>query len=200
MTRGSGLLRATVVAGLLTVAVGGCNHGQSSPTTSNATVITRFTPYSAAGVLTVPLNAHGTGHCWTASIEVPVVGAYRCLVGNDITDPCFAPPRATAAATVACMPDPWSGAQVVTLTQPLPNATPIGNAAKPWAVQLANGARCVAATGTTQSVDGVSLNLLCPGGMAAGGLDRNGPLWHVKYGPATGGSLSSVDVTAAWRG
>lgn len=102
-------------------------------------------------------------------------GAYRCLVGNDIADPCFAQPRSSKPATVACLADPWSGARVVTLTQALPRVDPLGDAANPWAVQLANGARCVAATGTVPTVGGVSVNLRCPGGMVAGGLDRTGP-------------------------
>ena len=66
-------------------------------------------------------------------------------------------------------------------------------------MQLANGARCVASTGTVQDVDGVSLNLLCAAEMAAGGLDTTNPTWQVQYGPKSG-PLTPVDVTQAWRG
>lgn len=165
---------------------------------SGATVVTKFSPYSASGALAVAVQDHASGYCWTGSIEVPVAGAYRCLVGNDIADPCFAPPRAGTPPTVACLADPWSAARVVALTRALPGVEPVGNAANPWAVQLANGVRCVAVTGTVQSVEGVSLNLSCPGGTVAGALDNSGPAWHVKYGTATG--LSLVVVVAAWRG
>ena len=202
---------------LLAVTVSGCAsgsrrvsagvHGASSPspppattTSSTATIVTRFTPYSAAGALTVAVQSQASGYCWTNSITVALSGAYRCLVGNDIADPCFVPPQPSTPATVACLADPWSGARMVTLTHALPSTDPIGNAANPWAVQLANGARCVAVTGTVQRVDGVSLNLQCAGGALAGGLDRTGRKWRVKYGRATGAGLTLVDVVAAWRG
>jgi hypothetical protein len=214
------LLRACGLAAVLTIMIAACanssrsasagHHARSSqsPTsggstpaaTGGATAVTKFTPYSATGVLTMPVTGHATGSCWTGSIVVPVLGAYRCLVGNDIADPCFAPPKPTTPATVGCVSAPWSRARVVTLTQPLPKPATIGRTINPWAVQLSNGVRCLAATGTVQSVDGVSLNLLCPGGMAAGGLDMSGPTWHVKYGAATASSLTAVDVTAAWHG
>lgn len=210
MTRGLRLLCATAVAAMLTATTLSCanrsrpatagNRGQSARATDKATVLTRFVPYSAAGALTVPVDAHGTGRCWTASIVVRIPDAYRCLVGNNIADPCFAPPRHTSPVTVACVPDPWSGARLVSLTEPLPSTTPLAGPANPWAVELANGARCIAATGTVPEVDGLSLNLLCAGGMAAGGLDITGPQWRVRYGASAGGSLSLVAVSAAWRG
>jgi hypothetical protein len=194
------------VAAAVTVTVAGCTSSSSpapagtQPSSAfDATVVTKFTPYSSAGALTASVAARGNGRCWTGSIVVPVAGAYRCIVGNDIADPCFAPPHPSTPLTVACLPDPWSGARVVTLTEPLPVNRPIGNAARPWAVQLANGARCVASTGTVQAVNDVSLNLLCPDGTAAGGLDTRSPTWHVQYGPKSG-PLTRVDVARAWRG
>lgn len=194
------------VAAAVTVALAGCTSASSPApagqpsSASAATLVTKFTPYSSAGALTAPVAARGSGHCWTGSIVVPVAGAYRCLVGNDIADPCFAPPRSSTPATVACLPDPWSGARVITLTEALPGTRPIGNAGRPWAVQLANGARCVASTGTVARVHGVSLILLCTGETAAGGLDTTNPTWRVQYGPKAGGPLTPVDVTRAWRG
>jgi hypothetical protein len=174
--------------------------GPATPAAGPATVVTTFTPYTAAGTLTVPVAAHATGHCWTASIVVPVANAYRCLVGNEIADPCFAPHHPAHPATVACVSAPWSAARVVALSDPLPKTTSRVHAANPWAVQLANGARCVAATGTVQNVGSVLLNLLCPHGTAAGGLDTSGPVWRVKYGTAASGQLTDVAVTAAWKG
>jgi hypothetical protein len=51
-----------------------------------------------------------------------------------------------------------------------------------------------------QNAGTVSLNLLCPNGTGAGGLDTTGPMWHVKYGTATTGQLNDVAVAAAWKG
>jgi hypothetical protein len=199
-------LSAVLAVAAVAVALAGCtgpgSHlpvGQHSSSAFDATVVIKFTPYSSSGALTASVSARGAGRCWTGSIVVPVTGAYRCLVGNDIGDPCFAPPHPTTPVTVACMPDPWSGARVLTLTGALPVTSPIGNAARPWAVQLANGARCVASTGTVQAVHGVSLDLLCPDEMAAGGLDTTNPIWRVQYGPKSG-PLAPVNVTQAWRG
>jgi hypothetical protein len=172
----------------------------SSAKTPDATVITTFTPYTATDELTVPVAEHASGSCWTGSILVSVPGAYRCLVGSQIADPCFAPHHRVAPDTVACVSAPWSSAQVVTLTKALPTVTPRARAMNPWAVLLANGARCVAATGTVQNVGNVSLNLLCPNGTGAGALDTSGPMWHVKYGTPTTGHLSEVAVAAAWKG
>ncbi len=174
--------------------------GSATAAAGRATVVTTFTPYSAAGTLTVPVAAHATGHCWTGSIVVPVANAYRCLVGNEIADPCFAPQHRDRPGTVACVTAPWLAARVVTLTHPLPETTSRGHAANPWALQLANGARCIAATGTVQNVGAVLLNLLCPDGKAAGGLDTSGAVWKVKYGTAATGRLTEVAVTAAWKG
>ncbi|MEP7177708.1 MAG: hypothetical protein ABI775_01325 [Pseudonocardiales bacterium] len=193
-------------AAVATVVLAGCTSpsrpapaGPKPTSAFLATVVTKFTPYSSSGALTASVALRTTGRCWTGSIVVPVAGAYRCIVGNDIADPCFAPPHPSTPATVACLPDPWSGVQVVTLTEPLPVTRPIGDAARPWAVQLADGARCVASSGTVQVVDGVPLTLLCPGETGAGGLDTRSPTWHVRYGPKSG-PLTSVDVVRAWRG
>jgi hypothetical protein len=212
------VLGACGLAALLAVAVAGCGKSSASghhhPHSSAhsmpvgsataagrpATVVTKFTPYTAGDSLAVPVNSHAAGRCWTGSIAVPVKGAYRCLVGNKIADPCFAPHHPAAPNTVACVNAPWSPAEVVALSGPLPKVTPHGQAAKPWAVQLANGARCVAATGTVQTVGDVSLNLLCSGGTAAGGLDTSGAVWTVNYGTAASGQVTEIAVTAAWTG
>jgi hypothetical protein len=209
------VVAACSLVALLSATVSGCGkssaagrHASSPHATApgsglparHATVVTTFTPYTSADTLTVPVAAHATGHCWTGSIVVPVAKAYRCLVGNEIADPCFAPRHPARPDTVACVSAPWSAARVVALTDPLPKTTSRGHAGNPWAVQLANGAHCVAATGTVQNVGSVLLNLLCPHGTAAGGLDTSGPVWTVKYGTAATGRLSDVAVTAAWKG
>lgn len=217
MTRTTGLRRVAVVLVAIALACTGCansshhanaGNAHSRPATAptqpagaaHATVITSFSPFSPSGSLTVGVTDRAVGECWTSSIVVPVASAYRCLVGNDIADPCFEPPKHTVPATVACVSSPWSSARVVTLTKALPAPATIGKPHNPWAVQLANGARCVAASGTVQSVEGVALNLLCPGGTAAGGLDDHHAKWTVKYGAATAGRLVRVEVIAAWRG
>ncbi|MDP9092484.1 MAG: hypothetical protein M3O32_19495, partial [Actinomycetota bacterium] len=142
---------------------------------------------------------HISGSCWTGSIAVPLPGAYRCLSGNQIYDPCFAPINEVATGSVACVADPWSPAHILTLTAPLP-AQSATSARNPWALELANGARCVAVTGTVASVAGVALNYLCGAGMAAGIVESDGTTMGVGYGAEDGTALAEVRVTTAWWG
>lgn len=84
------------------------------------------------------------GHCWTNSIASRRSDAFRCMVGNEIYDPCFS----IDAKKVACPTDPVSNSGVrIVLTRPLPEAN-AGGTHNPWMMQLANGAKCSAGTGT----------------------------------------------------
>ncbi len=129
------VLGACCLAACLSVVVAGCSkasasghrgnarspRGQLSSTKApDATVITTFTPYTATDELTVPVAEHATGSAGPASILVSLPGAYRCLVGSQIADPCFAPHHPVTPGTVACVSAPWSSAQVVTLTRLCP--------------------------------------------------------------------------------
>jgi hypothetical protein len=174
--------------------------GTASTTSAPGVTVRTFAPYDASGALSVAVASTGTGSCWTNSIAVSSADAYRCLVGNDIQDPCFAPPVETSPPTVACLDAPWSPATVLTLTQALP--APVGGvqAAFPWALVLANGARCVAATGMVPTVAGVALNYVCSTGRDAGIVKTSGPPHEVHYAAPTGGSLSSVAITTVWQG
>jgi hypothetical protein len=160
-------------------------------------VVRVFDPFAAAGDrLTVPVGARAGGSCWTSSIAAPSDHTYRCFVGNQILDPCFAAPG--APTTVACLPDPWSPARVVTLTGPLPAAGPVA-VARPWALELANGARCTAVTGVVPALDGVDLTYSCGGSTAAGSRGPvGGGVSTVEYGPRSG-PLVRVAVTTVWR-
>lgn len=175
--------------------------GTTTSAAATRPVVRVFDPFAAAGDrLTVPVAARAGGSCWTSSVAAPSDHTFRCFVGNQILDPCFAAPGAASGtgSTVACLPDPWSPARVVTLTKPLPAAGPVG-VARPWALELANGARCTAVTGVVPALDGVDLTYSCGGSTAAG---SRGPLdagvTAVEYGPRSG-PLVRVAVTAVWR-
>lgn len=91
-----------------------------------------------------------SGYCWTASVAAPRAGAFRCMAGNAIFDPCFV---GTAANTVDC-PDPTASPDLQTGTViKLTKALPAGSTAEPdpthpWRFELAGGAMCGAMTGT----------------------------------------------------
>jgi hypothetical protein len=66
--------------------------------------------YSVAGRI--------TGYCWTSSNNSTSSAAWRCMAGNNIYDPCYAPTHSTHV--VYCMTGPGSKKLVaMSLTKPL---------------------------------------------------------------------------------
>jgi hypothetical protein len=64
------------------------------------------------------IASHIRGYCWTSSNISTNPAAWRCMAGNDIYDPCFAPTRTTHV--VYCMTGPSSKKlYAMTLTKPL---------------------------------------------------------------------------------
>jgi hypothetical protein len=159
----------------------------------------QFAPYDDAGVLTVPQVAGGPGRCFSTSIAVPLAGVYRCLAGNTLLDPCFAPAREGTPQTVACFLSPWSDAQVITVSGALPTFQPVLMSGNPWAIELENGVHCVVVTGAVPSYNDVDLIYHCDGSNMAGvDADSSGNL-TAHYGPVDG-PLIDVGVVTAWRG
>ncbi len=93
------------------------------------------------------------GSCWTNSIAEPYrTDAWRCTVGNSISDPCF---EIQNTKNLFCGANPGdqtaTSAFVLKLTQPLPSpdvtsSTTSSNWA--WAVMLTDGTYCTPFTGT----------------------------------------------------
>ena len=94
-----------------------------------------------------------SGSCWTGSVAAPRAGAYRCMAGNAIFDPCFA---VSGAAEVACPsgePARHRGT-LLRLTAALPAASTAAPSARhPWFFTLAGGGTCGAMTGTLVAPD-----------------------------------------------
>jgi len=178
------------------------------------TEVRLFTPFilsaSLAGVqrgLTVTDRVSGT--CWTGSLaDGGRPDAWRCMSGNRIYDPCFQGFERIADAqtnqlVVACAPSPWAGTVVVlTPDEPLPageRTPPAPLEGMPWALELANGVRCVFATGATAVIAGLRLNYSCPdGAWVIGDVDRSADAWQVFYMPFDDYVTRQVSVTVAW--
>jgi hypothetical protein len=195
------VLAAAALLLLAGCASGGSRHAaagrNSSPTGSSmSTAVRTFDPYTASGRLTVLVRQRVRGHCWEISLAAPAPDTYRCLAGNRILDPCFAPPTG-AAKTLACFADPWSKAVVLAVHR-LPKAPPV--ATRPWAVVLGNGKRCVAATGTAPFVAGVGLDYSCGGGTAAALRNVSGKRVTALVGSVGGSTLRRTSVRTIWRG
>jgi hypothetical protein len=157
-------------------------------------------PYDASGQLSIKVADVARGSCWTMSVAAPAPDAYRCFAGNTILDPCFAPTGQAAPTEVACLAAPWSNAEMLTLTAPLPKINPADASVRPWALELGNGVRCVASTGTVPAVQGVNLGYRCTDGAYAGLIDTKSATVTADYGDATAQTVQSVTVTTIWRG
>jgi hypothetical protein len=118
------------------------------------TKVSVFTP-------AVPDGQHRSGDCWTDSIAISRPGVWRCMVGNEIYDPCFTVPKLTGALVCDARPTGGPGF-VLDLTKPLPKQSlsppkfPL-----PWLLKLADGSVCEVETGTVSRVDGHDLPFAC---------------------------------------
>lgn len=173
--------------------------GSSTTAPVAHTVMKEFAPLDEHGTLTAAAEPGGTGSCFATSIAVPLSGVYRCLSQNTILDPCFAPAQEKVPTTVVCFGDPWSDGTIIKLAGALPTYAPDLSYGNPWAIELGNGARCVAVTGAVPVLGDVDLTYRCADGSVAGlTTDDNGTM-AAHYGPPTG-PLQDVSVLTAWRG
>ena len=160
-----------------------------------ATVITETVPLSqTAVVLFVPPVPEGQpqeGSCWTNSLSAPRDDAWRCMVVNQIYDPCF---LSADGKTVVCGANPVTDEPglALKLTQPLP-APVVPEAATSamqnngWLVELADGSDCNFMTGATAGIDGERINYGCSDGEDILGDLMPGTPWQankVQVAPA----------------
>src|SRR5512141_3134237 len=83
-----------------------------TPPTVTETAVIMFAP-------PVPKGDTRDGSCWTTSISVTRSGAYRCMVGNMISDPCFVVPPNPDQVVCGADPAYKKDGFVVKLTKPL---------------------------------------------------------------------------------
>ena len=171
----------------------------STASPSGPTTMKTYAPFDENGRLTVKVIRGGTGTCFATSIAVPLSGVYRCLEGNTILDPCFAPVHESTPPSVACFDDPWTPGELVTLHSSLPVYTPVLTAGNPWGLELENGTHCVSVTGAIPSLGDIDLSYRCDGGLVAGITTADNGTLTAHVGPP-GGPLLPVGVPAAWRG
>ena len=125
---------------------------QRTPTqTAQPTQVISYVPdVSASG------TAMQNGSCWTNSIAAPYrADAWRCMVGNEIYDPCFGIPTSTNTKRLLCGVNPIDPAATstfilrLTKSLPTPGAIPSPTASNwAWAIMLADGTYCAPFTGT----------------------------------------------------
>jgi hypothetical protein len=166
-----------------------------------------YLPYSPNG-LNPALKAtdRATGTCDGGSSVLPGrPDVWFCVeTGGGVLDPCFeniwtpdgSPPE------LACASDPFGNEVVLlTATAPLPQAQPSPEPTPlPWALELANGKRCVLLRGATTAFAGMRLNYGCVGGGSViGDVDRSSPVWVVSYLDDGALATNLVAVAVAWQ-
>lgn len=158
-----------------------------------------FAPYDENGTLVVQTSGVATGTCWTSSIAIPVAGVFRCLVNNQILDPCFAPAVDTDPLTVTCFADPWDPGTKVTLTTALPKDHLILKSGDPWALALGNGVHCVILTGALPEIGQDVIDYGCDNHDVASLQTSADGVISVLYGPQ-GGPLKPMAIVTSFRG
>ncbi|HUC01736.1 MAG TPA: hypothetical protein VMA75_02425 [Candidatus Paceibacterota bacterium] len=195
-------------------------------TSSTSTATAPAVPATQVIAYTAPEPASSTpvhsGSCWTDSIAAPFrADAWRCTVGNNISDPCFQIGGSTT--TLLCNVNPTqtdsTSTFVLDLTKPLPTpeVPPTGSAPANWAwlVQLGDGTLCTPFTGTLPITTDGAANYGCAPGplgtdvMLFGELNSSSSVWTAEAGtigqPGSTSSLpsiatsSTVPVAAVWQ-
>ena len=186
----------------------------TTPASTPSTAIEMFAPWTTEGALAPGIQIADNlndGSCSTGSLaDGANQNAWRCSSGNDVYDPCFAPPDETNITQVACAQSPLSSVEVLTLVQPLPSSSTgtssgstgtsgdAGSTPSPWFMQLANGDRCERTTGTASSAGSPSLSYACQSGVAST-LNTSTEPWTVRYLADNSDVPSDVAVNTAWN-
>jgi hypothetical protein len=183
---------------------GGNFHTAATPVAApQATQRTTYSPFDASGApaASLQITARSGGECTTSS---RVAGAVcRCIVGSLLHDPCYLDALASAQAgvdVVLCVDAPWSRAAVRLRLDSLDRGAPAGSGGPPWALELADGSRCVFVTGATTVVGGRRLNYACGRTRVLfGEPDRSRSVWRIRMArDATGANMTTVPIRVAW--
>ncbi len=109
----------------------------------------------------VPAGDVREGSCWTESIAVSRSGAWRCTVGNGISDPCFTIPANRKQLICGANPALKTNGFVLKLTKSLPKLSLPDRKPVPWLFRLADNSICEAMTGTLSPVNGEPARWSC---------------------------------------
>jgi hypothetical protein len=197
----------------------GQNTGE--PPAPTPTQVFVYSP-SASIASSMPVES---GSCFASSIAAPYRSdAWRCTVGNAISDPCFVIPQgatlSTPPANLLCGANPTvinaTSSFVLQLTKPLPSSTPAAGPTPSnwaWLVQLADGTVCSPFTGTRPfDASGDVAVYSCNGGpnesMIFGDLNNSLSVWTAEIGtlststktfPPVLVASATVPVASVWQ-
>jgi len=181
-----------------------CSMTVPSRASDGVTVVSVYSPFNGKQLAkNLIVDATVRGSCWTGSIAMSGRSdAWRCMVGNDISDPCYA--GYLSDDHVAVCGGPFSShVEVIKLSAPLSSSDAnqsTSTRGDPSALQLGDGARCEMITGATNAVNGMRLNYGCVGDKESvyGDPDRSTSLWKVHVMSTGGSKMRLVTVRIAW--
>lgn len=165
-------------------------------TASRGTTVINFRPSGATG-------QEIEGYCWVRSLAVSRPGAWRCMAGNQIHDPCFS--NTDNDTSVICVADPTGEGKGIkmNLAKPLPVQESVPQGQRAWVLELADGSKCAFLQGATGGIGGKRLNYGCAGGWYILGDPDPGPVWKadkVRLAPGRMEAQESmqVDIKTVW--
>ena len=149
----------------------------------------RYTPFDTTGEIRSDLNVTDlSGECWTSSSILGRDGAWRCVTGNSLRDPCFESP--IESDILICARSPWD-TSVVRLEASLDYDDFWTWKGGSWALKLTNGTKCHYVTGATTAVKGRRLNYFCgkngKGPYLFGNPDKSSALWRIRMSKSPSG-------------
>lgn len=164
------------------------------------TVLKLYRPYGDSIGQAAPIVKKTLpGQCVSQSRLILREDAWRCEAQGQIYDPCFV--KAGANRTEAlCPQSPWVGDSVqITVSTPLDNEKNVAldmSKAYPWAIELANGVRCMAID-TTEVFDQMPVRYQCTNkNRLMGYLQRCRNVWSMLAKTPEG--VETVELVKAW--
>jgi hypothetical protein len=163
-------------------------HPASGAAAATSTVHVR--PLDASGRLKPGYHvAHRFGRtsCFLGGIADGA--AYRCFAGNNaILDPCWR--ESATSLYLDCLVTPWRHAVVrLHATKGIDDSGGALHNARPWAVRLHDGTRCVGSQGAAGAVGGLGISFFClhTTTVLVGDIDRSGSVWRIRVARTSDG-------------
>ena len=155
--------------------------------TSTSTYITTITPNLTSESTQVIVfhpkvvpTQEGTGSCWSISVVLNRVDAWRCMKDNSIYDPCFSIPGNSQAVICDTSPLIDSTGFKLNLTESLPARGTVSHVKSALAFELADGTNCSFVGGATAAFEGKRVNYSCSDGWYILGELQEGQVWTAQ--------------------